>query len=144
MTDFAVLNYPPILGDGQMAKKSPKFIYEYREQIPHPPAFLPLFFWGDIAHFAHFWGYWPILLFIMGKKGGYVIHVACQNHIFPLSPMVKDQASSPCLNCMGWQDTSLTMVRKIKHLPLILTVLGGRTRAHLDNSSQASSLILIV
>ena len=49
------------------------------------------------------------------------------------------QASSPCLNCMGWQDTSLTVVRKIERPPLILTVLGGRTRAHLDNSSQASS-----
>ena len=31
------------------------------------------------------------------------------------------------------------MVRKIERPPLILTVLGGRTRAHLDNSSQASS-----
>ena len=29
--------------------------------------------------------------------------------------------------------------RKIERPPLILTVLGGRTRAHLDNSSQASS-----
>ena len=34
---------------------------------------------------------------------------------------------------------SSTVVRQIEHPPLILTVLGGRTRAHLDNSSQASS-----
>ena len=57
---------------------------------------------------------------------------------FPLS-MIKGPASSPCLNCVGWQDMSLTVVRKIEGPPLILTVLGGRTRAHLDNSSQASS-----
>ena len=45
--------------------------------------------------------------------------------------------TSPCLNCVGWQDI-LTVVLT-EHPPLILTVLGGRTRAHLDNSSQASS-----
>ena len=53
--------------------------------------------------------------------------------------LTEGRASSPCLNCMGWQDTSLTIMRKIERPPLILTVLGGRTRAHLDNSSQASS-----
>ena len=57
---------------------------------------------------------------------------------FPVS-MIEGRASSPCLNCVGWQDMSLTVVRKIERPPLILTVLGGRTRAHLDNSSQASS-----
>ena len=34
---------------------------------------------------------------------------------------------------------SLTVVRRIERLPLMLTVLGGRTRAHLNNSSQTSS-----
>ena len=53
--------------------------------------------------------------------------------------LTEGRASSPCLNCMGWQDTSLTVVRKIERPPLILTVLGGRTRAHLNNSSQAST-----
>ena len=53
--------------------------------------------------------------------------------------LTEGRASSPCLNCVGWQDTSLTVVRKIERPPLVLTVLGGRTRAHLDNSSQASS-----
>ena len=53
--------------------------------------------------------------------------------------LTEGRASSPCLNCVGWQDTSLTVARKIERPPLILTVLGGRTRAHLDNSSQASS-----
>ena len=53
--------------------------------------------------------------------------------------LTEGRVSSPCLNCVGWQDTSLTVVRKIERPPLILTVLGGRTRAHLDNSSQASS-----
>ena len=53
--------------------------------------------------------------------------------------LTEGRASFPCLNCVGWQDTSLTVVRKIKRPPLILTVLGGRTRAHLDNSSLASS-----
>ena len=49
-------------------------------------------------------------------------------------PRVHDRSrvSSPCLNCLGWQ-------LKIKHPPLILAVLGGRTRAHLDESSQAFS-----
>ena len=32
-------------------------------------------------------------------------------------------ASPPCLNCVGWQDMSLTVVRKIERPPLILTVL---------------------
>ena len=53
--------------------------------------------------------------------------------------LTEGRASSPCLNCVGWQDTSLTVVRKIERPPLVLTVLGGRTRAHLNNSSQASS-----
>ena len=53
--------------------------------------------------------------------------------------LTEGRASSPCLNCVGWQDTSLTVVRKIERPPLILTELGGRTRAHLDNSSHASS-----
>ena len=53
--------------------------------------------------------------------------------------LTEGRASSPCLNCVGWQDTSLTIMRKIERPPLILTVLGGRTRVHLDNSSQASS-----
>ena len=37
---------------------------------------------------------------------------------------------------------SLTVATKIECPPLILTVLGGRTRAHLNNSSQASSSYL--
>ena len=56
------LTIPPFWGDGQMTKTCPKFIYEYREQIPHPPGFCP--FWGGYCPF------WPILLSIMGKKWG--------------------------------------------------------------------------
>ena len=52
--------------------------------------------------------------------------------------LTEGRASSPCLNCVGWQDMSFTVVRKIERPPHILTVLGGRTRAHLDNSFQAS------
>ena len=47
--------------------------------------------------------------------------------------LTEGRASSTCLNCVGWQ------VRKIERLPFISTVLGGRTRAHLHNCSQASS-----
>ena len=56
--------------------------------------------------------------------------------------LTEGRASSPCLNCLRWQDISLTVVKKIGCPPLILTVLGGRTRAHLDNSSQAPSSYL--
>ena len=42
------------------------------------------------------------------------------------------RASSPCLTCVGWWG-------KIELPPLTLTVLGGMTRAHLDNSSHAYS-----
>ena len=48
--------------------------------------------------------------------------------------LVSGRASSPCLNCMGWQDTSLTVAKEDRP-PLILIVLGGRTRAHLDDPS---------
>ena len=65
-------------------------------------------------------------------------HVTSWQMDFPVS-MIEGRASSPCLNCVGWQDMSFTVVRKIERPPLILTVLGGRTRAHLDNSSQGSS-----
>ena len=56
------LAIPPFRGDGQMTKKCPKFIYEYRQEISYPPV-LPLF--GGILG-----GYWPILPSIMGKKWG--------------------------------------------------------------------------
>ena len=54
MTDFILFNYPPFWGDGQMTKKCPKFIYEYREQISHPPSFCP--FWGGYCPFCPYWG----------------------------------------------------------------------------------------
>ena len=63
------LAIPPFRGDGQMTKKCPKFIYEYREDISYPPPVLPLF-GGDIAHLPILGGYWPILPSIMGKKWG--------------------------------------------------------------------------
>ena len=68
MTDFTILNYPSILGDGQMTKKCPKFIYEYREQIPIPPVFASL--WGDIAHFAHIGGILAHFAIHNGQKMG--------------------------------------------------------------------------
>ena len=75
MHDLAI---PPFWGDGQMANKCQKFIYEYREQISYPPSFAPVLkgycpFGGILAHFAIHNGQ---------KMGGYVIYVACQNHIF--------------------------------------------------------------
>ena len=74
MTDFTLLNYPPILGGWGNDKKCPKFIYESREQIPSP-GFCP--FWGGYCTFCTFWGgYWHILLFRMCKNGG-ISHLYC-------------------------------------------------------------------
>ena len=56
--------------------------------------------------------------------------------------LTEGRVSFLCLNCVGWQDWQdgrMTVVRKIERTPLILAVLGGRTRAHLDNSFQAFS-----
>ena len=69
MTDFTILNYPPILG-GCANDKIMSKIYIWIKRTNSPsPQFLPLF--GGIMHILHILGgYWHILLFRMCKKWG--------------------------------------------------------------------------
>ena len=71
MTDFTLLNYPPILGDGQMTKKCPNLYMNIENNFHIPPVFAQFGGGGGILPILPILvRYWPILLSIMGKKWG--------------------------------------------------------------------------
>ena len=69
MTDFTLLNYPPILGEWANDKKMTKIYRWIKRTNSSSPRFLPLFR-GILPILPILGGYWPILLSIIGKKWG--------------------------------------------------------------------------
>ena len=76
MTDFTLLNYPPILGGWANDKKMSKIYIWIKRTNSSSPRFLPLF-GGILPILPILGGYWPILLSIMGKKWGGISHSCC-------------------------------------------------------------------